>query len=450
MAPASHRLDAAGKALVRKASRQHLSGYFSAASSALRKSQWLAKSNRYRKNCIESYWRDVQSTNIQDADLTKYVAATAPTHIIDGFSFLSRGLEAALRGDVYSAIHFGYYAVMRAAMALLAAEGIGVFNNQHPVFVSANASIVLKRQFEEWKPRNSRYEKSTATTHKLIWPCLETWSKKADAGSLLTRIMKPAGIELHRWLQGVGISVPNKLLMQRWLDAWGVDLASTTSDRARRNLASYRPSELRPPVLLPASATIDFLTALWKLFEPQPTSTRFPSMEKHLLRDVFRTAGVGMPNVASLIGIGIEADEARSWEEFFGELESLAPLVDARGSADIDAARCHFQVLSRAALLLFVGAGASRQHFISGQISLADLKFWIERFGEDRLLWQRGAMPQNPLDTWADTEVAIQDIREWRETQPPDFTMFSAYESVPSALRRLSSFEAVTVWSLMP
>lgn len=445
------RLTATSKKLVRKASRTHIAGYFAEGGSALRRNRWLSDTNRYRKNCIETYRADLSAPPVNDYQLIRYVAASSPTHLIDGWSFFSRGIDAALKGDVYSAIHFGYYAELRAAMALLAAEGIGIFNDQHPIVVSNKVCDVLSQGLQIWQPSKKAYKRIGSGTHKLVWPCLDQWSRKPDSGVLLGQILKPGGMDLHHWLAAAKLTVPQSALMQRWLEKWGVDLAATSNDRARRNIASYRPSELRPPAQLPAAGLLDFLDALWRLFEPGSPATRFPTMERHLLRDALRTSTKTMPSAGDLLATGLGAAEATDWATFLAAPEAMVLINDARKEVDVDGARCHLQVLSRAALLLFVAGGAARQHIARGQISASNLEFWFERFGTERLLWPAGGTPDNVLDSWADVSEALVRLNQWRtESGGAPIEMYAVFEALPSELRRLCSFEAVAVWSLLP
>lgn len=288
-------------------------------------------------------------------------------------------------------------------------------------------------------------------THKLVWPCLDFWSKKAEAGSLLDAIVRPAGFTIAKWFQLVGAATPQAAIMQSWLRTWGVDLDATTADRARRNLASYRPSELMPAVNVSSDQVLAFFESLWVLFEPQPGPSRFPNMENRLLRDALRISAQKTPTAGDLTTLGFELAEATNWETFFSSAEPSSPILEARGSASVDGARCHLQVLSRAALLLFVASGAVRHHFKSGSISAANLKFWVARFGEERLLWAPNDMPEDPFDLWQDIRTAMDDLLNWQSTRGGIPTsLYTVSMELPLTIRRLTSFETVSLWSLLP
>ncbi len=101
--------------------------------------------------------------------MVAYISASGPCHVIDGWSFIGRAIDATLRGDSYAAIHLGYYAELRAAMALLACEGVGILNSRH-------ATIDVKSNTHEFGKGKG--------THKIIWPCIQHWAGLAKAKSL--------------------------------------------------------------------------------------------------------------------------------------------------------------------------------------------------------------------------------------------------------------------------
>lgn len=222
------------KSVLRKASRRKIEEYFINLPASVRSVDWLRESNRYRYRCISRYSVDLQATpsRVNHRQLMHYVGASAPTHVIDGWSCLGRAVDATLRGDPYSATHFGYYAELRAAMSLLSSEGIGVFLNRHPIIDDAGAT----QPFPKAVP-----------THKVIWPILKYWATLKRAADLLDDLVSPRSIRLSNWLTGTAAKIPVRAVAQHWLASWGLDLAVADDDHSSRNLASYRPSEFRRP-----------------------------------------------------------------------------------------------------------------------------------------------------------------------------------------------------------
>lgn len=128
------------KTKVRLASRKAVEQYFVGCAATGVNNYWLAPANRYLNTATKTYDNDLASSSVHHAALIDYISASAPAHLIDGWSYLSRATDAILRGDLNSAIHFAYYAELRAAMSLLACEGIGVFSGKHPIINKTGTS----------------------------------------------------------------------------------------------------------------------------------------------------------------------------------------------------------------------------------------------------------------------------------------------------------------------
>src|SRR5687767_14472213 len=120
----TYQLSKTAKGRLRKASPVAIERYFQQHTGVARSSKWINKGNRYRVNCTDQYETDIKAhpPAVDHPHLTSYIAASGPCHLIDGWSFLGRSIDAALRSDSYTAIHLGYYAELRAAMAILACE----------------------------------------------------------------------------------------------------------------------------------------------------------------------------------------------------------------------------------------------------------------------------------------------------------------------------------------
>jgi hypothetical protein len=108
--------------------------------------QWLLSSNRYQGDCIKRIKKDVgRNRQITHRHLREYIAASSVAHCADGWGYLGRSIEAHLRGDGNVSRHLGYYAELRAALGLLASEGIGVFDRNHFVVDRQKSATTSKR-----------------------------------------------------------------------------------------------------------------------------------------------------------------------------------------------------------------------------------------------------------------------------------------------------------------
>jgi hypothetical protein len=435
------------KPIISAASRATIESYFVGLISPSREKEWLDAGNRYKIECTQIFEGDVKralSSGISFSSgkrkyLTAYIGASAPTHVIDGWSFLGRALDSSLRGDTYSAAHFAYYAELRAAMALLASEGIGIFSRRHAV-VGVNGITPF--------PRKAEFGKNTEGTHKLVWPVFRFWSSLRRASDLLDALIQPEQVSLSTWLSVSKTPVFARAVGQRWFSEWGIDLGNVREDHDIRNLASYRPSQFRYAPSHGAANIAEFVTSLWQLFEPG-TSRRFPGIERHLLKRAWQIGGTPPPSQNEIERIGLTSAEARSWVNFFSSADKPLPLALAESATRIEDPTCHLRMISRAALLLFVASGSTRLLLQSAGYSADTISFWWKEYGQDRGLWEPHNTPDDPLDAWADVSIAIDDLVSWRFSNE-HASLRDLRQSQPHHIDELGAFELVGIWSLLP
>lgn len=435
-------------AFLRNASRLPIENYFVNRPEATRAKKWINKNNRYRLFCTSRFEEDTIETppTVNSGHLSDYVGASMPGHVIDGWSYLARAVEAALRGDSYAASHLGYYAELRAAMGLLAGEGVGIFSKWH-------ATIDAKGVVEPF-PFHAHANKKNRRrlgTHQVIWPILHHWSGLQKAADLLDELVRPNTMTLSQWLSGLGAAVPVRAVAKQWLRHWGLDLAALDDDHGLRNLASYRPSEFRKASSLKVDVVTDFVEQLWLLFEPS-AGRRFPNIERVLLRKAWRQSGGAALTKNTILQFGINDAEADGWVEFLDrpQADDPLPIRLASESGEIENPYCHLRIIARAALLLFVSTSAARRILVNASYKASDVAFWWQRQGEERGLWAANAM-LDPLDLWADIAVAINDSKQWKTATPvADQSLHSWRRAQPGALDGLGGLELVGIWGLLP
>jgi hypothetical protein len=438
------KMDNAQKALMRKASRQRVVDRLAVARGEMQRFRsWLRKRNRYRAGCTKQYTEDLKTSppSVDVNDLVAYISASSPTHVIDGWACLGRAVDATLRGDQYSAVHMAYYAELRAAMSLLAAEGVGVFDNWHAILPRAGGYLAYPRTAPKPKDRG-------AGTHAVVWPVLEYWSGLQRASDLLDRLVSPEAVTLTDWLGVAGRPLSTRALAKRWLSAWGVELASLDDDQSLRNLASYRPSEYRKPDALDVHETVRFVEDLWTLFEPGGDG-RFPQLERHLLRRAWRRLPTTPVRPSDIERLGFSAAEAVRWASFLRDTQDPMPLALAESRSAIDGPRCHIEVISRAALLLFVASASARTLLAETQYSSSDLMFWWAEDGARRGMWLRNSVPSSLADLWADVAERIAESAAWRAGEPAGSSSLRDWRQQHlGAVDCLGCFELVGMWGL--
>ena len=155
---------------------------------ALPEGTWLTTNNRYGSDAAATVGADTKAgLGASDSDLAAYIAASSPLHTADGWGYLGRALDAHAHGDRGVARHLGYYAELRAAMGLLATEGICVLNYTHAVLNDARETTTF----------------SGGGTHRFAWAALDIWSGTSAASELLGRIIAPESIDITTWVKAL-------------------------------------------------------------------------------------------------------------------------------------------------------------------------------------------------------------------------------------------------------
>jgi len=438
----SCRIKTSGKQTIRRASRSAIQDYFISLPANRRNRTWLSKTNRYRRFCITRYAADTKMnpSAVRDKDLLAYVGSSAPCHAIDGWSFLARAVDSAMRGDTYSAVHFGYYAELRAAMSLLGAEGIGIFDNKH--------SIVTRGGKVSLFPRKGDVT-ANPSTHAAVWPILQHWASLSRAVDLIDDLIAPNGIPFSSWLSTAGGIHSVRALAKKWFSSWGLDLEVFDADHDRRNMVSYRPSEFRKASPDADSAT-RFVEDLWSLFEPG-TANRFPILENLLLRKAWDQLHCGKPQEQRLKQLGLTGDEMDKWTHFLDCSDYPLPLSLAEQQSAVEDPMCHLQVISRAALLLFVATASARSLLTQAEFTSETLAFWWKRHGEERAIWGLGQSPEDLFSVWADIDNQRQASANWRSAKGQSAISLRDWRrDNPGITDDFGSVELIGIWGLIP
>lgn len=414
---------------------------------------WLAPTNRYRERACEHIKEDVAKSGLHHRDMCNYVAASVPTHLIDGWCYFGRSVESLLRGDYGGAIHLAYYAELRAAASLLAADGVGVFNHQHIIIDSSGTPSVMA---------------NGGGTHEFVWHALECWSSNVNIQRRLMSTLQPRGLSILDFLTNFQGGTGGSAISQSWTTKWGLDLRLLSEDRGHRNNMSYRPTTFRSSRTVKPSDSVTFINELWKLFEPT-ASGRFDRLDMHILRNSLKDAysGVnGLPTTSAqkldaqkgfelevrsmLSKLPLNLTESLNWEGFLlGRDEPqdaivlrLAPLTSHSTDAELA-----MQMLSRASLLLRLATGSSLALLRAGGVDASSLAFWWHAFGAERGHWPESTPPSSVVDTWADVEVWLNQSETWlASSKDPDLNGLRS--SAPAALTGLGMFDIVSTWGL--
>src|SRR5262249_16005771 len=139
-------LSVANISKINQASRQSIRLIVARLAPFFEQSRWLGPRNRYASDVVSKIKEDNANNSLNAKQLAQYIAASGFLHLVDGWSYLGRSVQSLLRGDPHRAIHLAYYGELRAAMSILATEGIGVFNRNHFVVTGLNSVVPIAGQ----------------------------------------------------------------------------------------------------------------------------------------------------------------------------------------------------------------------------------------------------------------------------------------------------------------
>lgn len=420
------------------------------------KNLWLANNNRYKSNTIKKISEDFSKsgsfTATKQRNLAHYIASSAQMHCIDGWSYFANAMSSLLRGDSFGAVHLAYYAELRAAMAVLAADGIGVLNNKHCVLTTSNKAERL--------PGNK-------PTHEFTWLALKEWSEKNSSGDLLSEAITPFAIPLSEWFSSLPGQYTLQPLARSWIRNWGVDLQRLADkekgDRHARNEASYRPTPLLTGLPIATEKVVRISGKMWEMCEPVGSS-KFEKLDRLLLRHSARKIYVGRNTapataanddyrsfVSELVSAqNISSQQYRAQIEAFllrDEVDLIENVVEMAKVKIDEPDHSQLGVLARAFLLLRLAAGTVTTTLAKAGVNEDELKFWKAGLLSERGFCKSDLPPEELGDLWKDIEVELSDLRLRLESDE-DFTLSSIRSEFDAALFRISGFDAVPLWAI--
>ena len=153
--------------------------------------RWLPQGQRYSEpNIAEVLKNDQNNGTVDDSALAQRIAASVPSHVLDGWSYFGRAIHCLIRGDTRNSVHLGYYAELRAALAILAAEGIGIFDKQH---------FIIDKDGVSQRLCSSTSTPIQSGTHTIIWPVYRWWYQQSVYVDLVTSVIQPGGNSMGQW-----------------------------------------------------------------------------------------------------------------------------------------------------------------------------------------------------------------------------------------------------------
>lgn len=407
---------------------------------------WLGLTHPYAAAAQDRIRADNKTIPLaQEQEFGEYLAASAFVHCGDAWGYLGRAIDAVLRGDVHTAVHLGYYAELRGAIALLASEGIYVGNAYSAVLASSGRFETVSKH----------------PTHQATWQIIDGWRRLKRSSNLIGDIVRPGGVPVLNWVPALG-SITLQAVISDLLDGISFDLQAFAEDRDRRNTASYEPTRLQVKDLA-ASDIQRIVTSLWLGLEPEENGG-FPVLDQTLGEEILK--GVFSPTREVLDSNGISTGQTdwSDWESWLAlsvpgslngtsyheSLKSSAgrPATGLIGAAlSFDAQQtdpCAFveSLLARTIILLRLTTGSCINLADLAGVDLADLEPWVEALGQAHSIWSPGQKPDASIDLWADVDFARELLEDADATNPR-----ALLEALGVDALTLGQAERVVAWS---
>lgn len=347
--------------------------------------RWLATNNKYHNDVVRQLKADTTGGGSpKSRHLSDYIAASVPLHLCDGWALLGGAVASHLGGDAATARHLAYYAELRATMALLASQGVGLFQDRHFIVDSSGRVALLTK----------------SGTHEATWAVLQEWARGTAAGVLLGDIVAPGNRPIIDWLSAMPNGVAWQPVATDWLLALGLDLRVFSEDRTARNESSYRPTKLRLGREMEVEPAVRFAVDMWTLLEPGEQSS-FGKLDRHMLRITLerafkategRSARQAHRRFAAVVDAVTAANvggaDIERWRDFLiRKADEADPHVFTQARTNVSMANSehHTGVMARALLLLRIATGATRRSLLDAGIGFDALRFWWGPVGSDRV-----------------------------------------------------------------
>lgn len=439
------------KTILSKASKDAVKHNFSKIANNISNSKFVNDDNRYSKNTIKGIQNDIDTPKFKHKHMNEYIVSSILLHSMDAWSYCGRAVSSLLCGDVNVAKHLLYYSELRSSMSILAAQGIGVFDDIH---------FVLKS-----KDRCKDIRQLRMRTHVFAWEALDYWIESLNAVSTLEKVIYIENINLNKWLEKFGVlSSTKEAILKKFLFSLGFDLKLFKEDRNARNEVSYRPNTIRGSKLIDYQQILNEIKKCIQICEPTIGSGLGRIDELLLKRLIYISFKETNPNRRSakqackqfasktknmLRDVGLTDNRIDWWQNYLTNIDltdEVFKYIDLYQDSKSD--NYIFGMLFRALFLLRI-CSLFCQDYIHDNINITkdNLEFWWSNIGINAGLWKSSSEVTLFKDLWEDIRILLDDIDEILLNQNP-FNPYSFQENNKIPINKLSSFERISLWSI--
>lgn len=359
---------------------------------------------------------------ISQRQLTELIAVRGPLHCSDGWGYLSKAFGALFLGDRHAARHLAYYAELRAALSILASQGIGIFNGTNCVIDHAG----------------NRHDLVNGGTHEICWMALDHWAKVPGSFEKIASAININGANLFEALTAFFPGSSGTSLGHGLIKSWGVDLSAATNDRDARNFSSYTPNDLSP-MGGPPALDLDFIGSVWRSFQPSAFV-----LERHLLRLILETemTNTGATSLSSTAYANLDPRIAALVSEDFlfrADDADEHPVMRAADTTQTSAEA----MLARGAILLRIATSLAQDNLAKAGVGIEVLQPWWSPLGLERGLWSHPAEPDDMSALWMEVEDALEAASQAEQTSRHGW-----HGELPGSTLRLFQTERIALWNL--
>jgi hypothetical protein len=175
------------------------------------------------------------------------VAAEQVAHFVEAWRYVSSALQAFMTNARDNALHFAYYAELRASLSLFAYSGISINQFATSYYLDAAGSKVA-------------FDVEGNRTHSVVWAIWVQWVQRPDAQALLKNIRLAPSVKLDDFTASLSGYAPQAVLKD-----WGYDLvANAKDDRRARNDSTYNPLLADKPLFQMDNDCLELITDVWR------------------------------------------------------------------------------------------------------------------------------------------------------------------------------------------
>lgn len=418
----------------------------------------IFKSNKLTINAvraIKNHTNPKKRFSLKPNDVNMYLAASALSHLLDGWGYLSNAVNSLLCGNAGVSIHLAYYAELRAVMSFLASEGIGVFNKQHLAATNINSFECFDKY--KRKDKKGKMQNTKIGTHIFAWDALEKWCRSSNKPEYkLLEIFKVRGFDFQELVSSFlpSSSFPmSSNTVKGWLLKWAFDIKKYRSDRELRNFVSYRPQTMSGfDSVIDCKQTIKRIYEIFETLSPLGDNP-FRYLDTLLLTDLLTQLYATIsPTIREPYQVLVEkafADLGDSLDlSTRTHLLSTLPLnqkhiIFAEAEREETAP---LPIISRAALLLRISTGCVSKLLKEALVGKDELCFVWDSY---TLMngFKDSPIPVTDFHTlWTEIEQYFSDLMI--QIEHTDNNLYAIRQAAEEDISQLSQFNRVALWGL--